>query len=321
VSIAPSAVATTRHGRLPSPLARRKARYGYLFISPFLIGFVVFTAYPLLASLYLSFTNFNLMSPPQWVGLENYARAFTGDNLFWSSLGRTTEYALLIVPIGVALSLGAALLLNQGYPGTAVLRTFFFLPSITPVIASVLIWLWILHPTLGVMNYLLGLVGVQGPAWTQSTVWALPSLVLLGLWGTVGGTRMIVFLAGLQGVPRELHEAAEIDGANVWQRFRNVTLPLISPTIFFNVVVSIIGALSVFSVAYIGTQGGPSYSTYFYVYHLYTNAFQYNLMGYASALAWIFLVIVLALTVVQFRLQDRWVYYAGGESGGSNDGE
>jgi multiple sugar transport system permease protein len=320
VSIATSAVASTKRGHLPSPLARRKALHGYLFISPFLVGFVVFTAYPLLASLYLSFTNFNLMSAPQWVGLQNYARAFSDDPLFWGSLWRTTEYALLIVPLGVALSLGAAMLLNQGYPGTSIFRTFFFLPSITPVIASVLIWLWILHPTLGVMNYLLSLVGIQGPAWTQSTVWALPSLVLLGLWGTVGGSRMIVFLAGLQGVPPELHEAAEIDGANAWQRFRHVTLPLISPTIFFNVVISVIGALSVFSVAYIGTQGGPAYATYFYVYHLYTNAFQYNLMGYASALAWIFLVIVLALTVVQFRLQDRWVYYAG-ESGGTNDGE
>jgi multiple sugar transport system permease protein len=320
VSIATSAVAPAKQGHLPSPLARRKAMQGYLFISPFLIGFVVFTAYPLLASLYLSFTNFNLMSSPQWVGLQNYARAFYDDPLFWGSLWRTAEYALLIVPLGVALSLGAAMLLNQGFPGTSIFRTFFFLPSITPVIASVLIWLWILHPTLGVMNYLLSLVGIHGPAWTQSTVWALPSLVLLGLWGTVGGSRMIVFLAGLQGVPPELHEAAEIDGANAWQRFRNVTLPLISPTIFFNVVISIIGALSVFSVAYIGTQGGPAYATYFYVYHLYTNAFQYNLMGYASALAWIFLVIVLALTVVQFRLQDRWVYYAG-ESGGTNDGK
>jgi multiple sugar transport system permease protein len=321
VSTVSSTIATSRSGRRSSPLARRKALQGYLFIAPFLIGFVVFTAYPLLASLYLSFTNFNLMSPPQWVGTENYARAFTGDSLFWGSLGRTAEYALLIVPIGVALSLSAALLLNQGYPGTSIFRTFFFLPSITPVIASVLIWLWILHPTLGVMNYLLGLVGIHGPSWTQSTVWALPSLVLLGLWGTVGGSRMIVFLAGLQGVPKELYEAADIDGANVWQRFRNVTLPLISPTIFFNVVISIIGALSVFSVAYIGTQGGPNYATYFYVYHLYTSAFQYNLMGYASALAWIFLVIVLALTIVQFQLQDRWVYYAGGESGGKNDGQ
>lgn len=289
---------------------RRKALEGYLYISPFLIGFAVFTAYPLIASLYLSFTNFNLLTPPAWVGLENYARAFSGDNLFWLSLGRTVQYALLVVPLGVLASLGAALLLNRGLPGTTLFRTFFFLPSITPIIASVLIWLWILQPSIGVLNYLLSLVHIPGPPWIQSTAWALPSLVMLSLWNTAGGSRMVVFLAGLQGVPAELNDAAKIDGANAWQRFRHVTVPLISPTIFFNVVVSTIGALSVFSVAYIGTQGGPAYATYFYVYHLYTSAFQYSLMGYASALAWIFLVVVLTLTAVQFRLQRRWVYYA-----------
>jgi len=256
------------------------------------------------------------------VGLENYQRAFTGDNLFWSSLERTARYALLVVPLGVVASLCAAMLLNQGFPGTAIFRTFFFLPSIVPIIASVLIWLWILQPSIGVMNYLLSLIGVPGPPWVQSTAWAVPSLVMLSLWSTAGGSRMIVFLAGLQAVPVELYEAARIDGANAWQRFVNVTLPLISPTIFFNVVISVIGALSVFSVAYIGTQGGPAYATYFYVYHLYTSAFQYSLMGYASALAWIFLIIVLVLTAIQFRLQDRWVFYAGAEaSERGNDGK
>jgi len=305
-----------------SPLARRRAIEGYLYISPFLIGFAVFTAYPLLASLYLSFTNFNLLSPPAWVGLDNYARAFTGDGLFWTSLGRTVQYALLIVPLGIIASLGAALLLTRNLPGTSVFRTFFFLPSITPIIASVLIWLWILQPSIGVLNYLLGLVHVPGPPWVQSTAWAIPSLILLSLWNTAGGSRMVVFLAGLQAVPTELYDAAKIDGANAWQRFRNVTVPLISPTIFFNVVVSIIGALSVFSVAYIGTQGGPAYATYFYVYHLYTNAFQYSLMGYASALAWLFLIVVLVLTALQFRLQRRWVYYAAEApaADGGNDG-
>ena len=322
MSTGTSTVAATTARRPSSALARRKAIEGYLYISPFLIGFVIFTLYPLIASLYLSFTNFNLISDPTWVGLENYQRAFTGDNLFWSSLERTARYALLVVPLGVAASLGAALLLNQGFPGTAIFRTFFFLPSITPIIAAVLIWLWILQPSIGVMNYLLSLVGLPGPPWVQSTTWAVPSLVMLSLWSTAGGSRMIVFLAGLQGVPVELYEAAKIDGASAWQRFVHVTLPMISPTIFFNVVISVIGALSVFSVAYIGTQGGPAYATYFYVYHLYTSAFQYSLMGYASALAWIFLVIVLVLTVIQFRLQDRWVYYAGAESSERrNDGE
>jgi multiple sugar transport system permease protein len=302
-----------------SPLARRKAIEGYLYISPFIIGFLVFTAYPLLASFYLSFTSYNILSDPTFIGLENYRRAFTEDVQFWASLGRTGRYALMIVPLGIVCSLLAAMLLNQGFKGTAFFRTLFFLPSITPIIASVLIWLWLLQPSIGVVNYLLGLIGVPGPPWVQSTTWAMPSLVILSLWNTAGGSRMIIFLAGLQGVPQELYEASHIDGASTWQRFWHVTVPMISPTIFFNLVISVIGALSVFTVAYIGTQGGPAYATYFYVYHLYISAFQFNLMGYASALAWIFLVIVLALTVVQFTLQQRWVFYAGDERSEGKD--
>lgn len=302
-------------------MARRKALEGYLYISPFLLGFLIFTAYPLVMSFYLSFTNYNIISDPVWAGLDNYRRAFFEDDLFWSSIRRTGTFALWVVPFGIVCSLLAAMLLNQGLPGTSIFRTIFFLPSITPIIASVLIWLWILQPSIGVMNYLLSLVGIPGPAWVQSTAWAMPSLVLLSLWNTAGGSRMIVFLAGLQGVPQELYEAAHIDGASAWQRFWNVTVPMISPTIFFNLIISVIGALSVFSVAYIGTQGGPAYATYFYVYHLYVSAFQYSLMGYASALAWIFLVIVLALTALQFNLQSRWVYYAGDEkSDGKGNG-
>ena len=302
-----------------SPLARRKALEGYLFISPFLIGFLIFTAYPLVMSFYLSFTNYNIISSPVWAGLDNYHRAFFVDDLFWSSLGRTARYALMVVPLGIICSLLAAMLLNQGLPGTTFFRTIFFLPSITPVIASVLIWLWILQPSIGVLNYLLSLIGVPGPAWVQSTAWAMPSLVILSLWNTAGGSRMIVFLAGLQGVPQELYEASHIDGASAWQRFWHVTIPMISPTIFFNLVISVIGALSVFSVAYIGTQGGPAYATYFYVYHLYNSAFQYALMGYASALAWVFLLIVLALTWLQFNLQNRWVFYAGDDRSEGKD--
>ena len=304
-----------------SPLTRRKAIEGYLYISPFLLGFVIFTAYPLVTSLYLSFTSYNIISDPTWIGLENYQRAFTQDGQFWASLGRTARYALMVVPLGIICSLLAAMLLNQGFRGTTIFRTVFFLPSITPIIASVLIWLWLLQPSIGVVNYLLSLVGVPGPPWVQSTTWAVPSLVILSLWNTAGGSRMIVFLAGLQGVPQELYEAAHIDGANRWQRFWNVTVPMISPTIFFNLVISVIGALSVFSVAYIGTQGGPNYATYFYVYHLYISAFQFNLMGYASAMAWIFLIIVLALTWMQFWGQKRWVFYAGDEhDSGGKDG-
>ena len=307
--------------RRSSPLTRRKAIEGYLYISPFLLGFLIFTAYPLVASFYLSFTSYNIISDPTWIGLDNYRKAFFEDTQFWASLSRTGRYALLVVPLGIVCSLLAAILLNQGFKGTSIFRMIFFMPSITPVIASVLIWLWMLQPSIGVVNYLLSLIGVPGPPWVQSTTWAVPSLVILSLWNTAGGSRMIVFLAGLQGVPQELYEASHIDGANRWQRFWNVTVPMISPTIFFNLVISVIGALSVFSVAYIGTQGGPNYATYFYVYHLYISAFQFNLMGFASAMAWIFLVIVLALTWLQFWGQKRWVYYAGDERDtGGKDG-
>jgi multiple sugar transport system permease protein len=314
VSTSSTTLAAQPARRGSSPLARRKALEGYLYISPFLLGFLIFTAYPLITSFYLSFTSYNILSAPQFIGLENYSRAFSGDPQFWASLSRTGRYALMVVPLGIICSLLAAMLLNQGFTGTAFFRTLFFLPSITPIIASVLIWLWLLQPSIGVVNYLLSLVGIPGPPWVQSTTWAVPSLVILSLWNTAGGSRMIVFLAGLQGVPQELYEASHIDGASAWQRFWNVTVPMISPTIFFNLVISVIGALSVFSVAYIGTQGGPAYATYFYVYHLYISAFQFNLMGYASALAWIFLLIVLALTVVQFTMQKRWVFYAGDEA-------
>jgi multiple sugar transport system permease protein len=321
VSTSSATLAAQPARRRSSPLTRRKAIEGYLYISPFLLGFLIFTAYPLVASFYLSFTSYNIISDPTWIGLDNYRKAFFEDTQFWASLNRTGRYALLVVPFGIVCSLLAAILLNQGFKGTSIFRMIFFMPSITPVIASVLIWLWLLQPSIGVVNYLLSLIGVPGPPWVQSTTWAVPSLVILSLWNTAGGSRMIVFLAGLQGVPQELYEASHIDGANRWQRFWNVTVPMISPTIFFNLVISVIGALSVFSVAYIGTQGGPNYATYFYVYHLYISAFQFNLMGFASAMAWIFLVIVLALTWLQFWGQKRWVYYAGDErDSGGKDG-
>jgi multiple sugar transport system permease protein len=302
-------------------LARREAIEGLLYITPFLLGFLIFTLYPMVASAYLSLTKYNIITPPTWVGLDNYVEAFTTDRLFVSSLEKTGRFAAANVLLGVLGSLGAAMLLNQRFPGTTVFRTFFFLPSITPIIASALLWTWIFQPTLGLLNYLLGLVGIQGPAWLQSSAWAIPSLVIVSLWGSIGGSRMIVFLAGLQSVPQEMYEAAEIDGAGAWSKFRHITLPLISPTMFFNVVLAIIGSLSVFSLAYIATGGGPNYATYFYVYHLFKNAFEYSRMGYAAAMAWLFFLIVMVLTAVQFRLSSRWVYYAGGDTReGRDDG-
>jgi multiple sugar transport system permease protein len=289
--------------------SRREAVEGFLYISPWILGFLIFGLGPLGASLYLSLTHYNVLKPPEFVGLDNYVYAFTHDRLFYVALERTTYYAVAAVTLGVVGSLLLAVLLNQRLKGTVAFRTMLFLPSLTPIVASALLWGWIFHPQLGLMNSGLRLIGVQGPGWLTTTEWALPSLVILALWGGLGGGRMIIFLAGLQGVPNELYEAASMDGASGWDRFRHVTLPMITPTIFFNLVLGIIGSFSVFAVAFVATGGGPVRATYFYVYHIFITAFQNSEMGYASALAWIFFAILLVFTAIQFRLQRYWVYY------------
>jgi multiple sugar transport system permease protein len=294
---------------------RREALAGVLWTSPWLLGFFLFTFGPMLASLGLSFTDFTISNlEPSIVGVDNYTRALSGtDHLFWPSLLRTLQYALVMVPLGIGGSLLAAMLLNQGLKLTTLFRTLFFLPSLTPVVASAVIWTWLYNPNWGFLNHLLSQIGVKGPLWLSDPDTAMPSLVVVALWGAVGGNTMIIFLAGLQGVPKELHEAAEIDGANGLQRFRAVTLPMISPTIFFNLVIGIIAALKVFATPVVMTSGGPSYATWTFILHLYQTGFQAFDMGYASALAWIFMVIVVALTVANLRLSRRWVYYEGEE--------
>ena len=302
-----------RRGRL-SPRAREEIA-GCLWTSPWLLGFFLFVFGPMLASLYLSFTKYAIGGTPQVIGLDNFVRALSGkDDLFWPSMGRTVEYAFVMVPIGIGLSLLAATLLNQGLKGTAVFRTLFFLPSLTPVVAAAVIWRWLYQPDFGAINWLLWQLGVdEGPRWLTTPSMALPSLMLIALWASVGGGAMVIFLAGLQSVPRELHDAAAIDGANAWQRFRNVTLPLITPTIFFNLVIGIIAALKVFALAVLATQGGPNYATWFFNLHLYNSAFQFFEMGYASALAWIFFLLVVALTFLNVRWSRNWVHYEGEE--------
>ena len=292
-------------------LRRKEALWGYILLSPWILGFVLWFAGPMLASLLLSLTNYSIISAPRFVGFSNYVRAFVEDDLFLPSLGRTFYYALVVVPAGTIGSLLLAVLLNRGLPATNVFRSAYFLPHVTPIVASVIIWRWILQPDIGIVNFLLGEIGIQGPKWLGSTEWAIPSLILIGLWSSMGGNRMMIFLAGLQGVPEELYEAAEIDGANAWHKFRNVTFPMISPTIFFNLVLGVIGALKVFAAAFIGTGGGPAYATWFFALHIYTQAFKYFYMGYASALAWIFFLIMFFFTFIQFRSSARWVYYAG----------
>ncbi|MBI3941966.1 MAG: sugar ABC transporter permease [Chloroflexi bacterium] len=298
--------------------ATREALEGYLWLSPWLIGFLIFTLGPVIASLYLSFTAYHPARTPEWVGLENYIYAFTKDEQFWPSLGRTFYYAVLLVPLAMAGSLALALLLNQPLKANSLYRTAYFLPYVTPVVAAALLWGWILNPRLGILNYALSLVGIQGPSWL-SAQWAIPTVVIISLWTLMGGSRMIVVLAALKNVPEELYEAARIDGAGPWRCFWHITLPMISPTLFFNLIVTFIAALKVFEIAYmltIGQQGGiasgsAGFSIYFYVVKLFDHAFNFFEMGYASAMAWIFLVLVLFFTAIQFKWSSSWVYYAG----------
>ena len=292
--------------------ARREAVEGYLYISPWIVGFLVFTLGPMLASLYYSLTTYNILSEPHFSGLANYVAIFTHDRLFRVALSRTAYYAVASVALGVGGSLLLAVLLDQRLKGVSVWRTLYFLPSLTPIVASALLWGWIFHPQFGILNYLLAKVGLPGPGWLASTEWAMPALIIMALWGGLGGGRMIIFIAGLQGVPAELYEAANIDGAGTWSRFRHVTLPLLTPTIFFNTVVGIIGSFSVFTVAYVATGGGPANATYFYVFHIFNRAFKDLDMGYAAALAWIFFLILMVFTAVQFAMQRYWVYYEEG---------
>ncbi len=297
--------------RRMSAAQRREAIEGILYLSPWIIGFLLFIAYPLLRSMYLSFTKYNVLRPAQFIGFDNYVTAIMEDPQFIPSIWRTFYYAGLSVPLALIGSLVVAILLNQKLVATTVWRTMYFLPTLTPLIAATLLWRWMLNPEVGLINYLLGQIGIEGPGWLGSTRWAVPSLVLMGLWASVGGSRMIIFLAGLQDVPKELLESAEIDGAGTWARFWHVTLPMISPTIFFNLVLGMIFALRTFEAAFISTNGGPAWATWFISLHIYQSAFVSFDMGYASALSWIFFLIVMLLTMVQFWASGRWVFYAG----------
>jgi multiple sugar transport system permease protein len=299
--------------RRRSSARRREAIQGVLYASPWLLGFFLFTFGPMLASLYLAFTDYTISSlSPNLVGFANFARALGGkDNQFWPSIGRTFTYALVLVPLGLFGSLMAAILLNQGIKLTTLFRTLFFLPSLTPAVASAVIWAWLYNANWGLLNSWLAAIGIQGPKWLADPDTAMISIIVVALWGAVGGNTMIIFLAGLQGVPRELHEAAEIDGASAFARFRAVTLPMISPTVFFNLVIGVIAALKVFATPVVMTNGGPNYATWTFILHLYQNGFQSFDMGYASALAWVFMAIVVTLTIVNLALSKRWVYYEG----------
>ena len=308
-----------------TPTQAREASWGLLFVSPWILGLIIFTLGPILYSFFLSFTDYEIGVKPDWVGLDNYARAFNlgkifpafaeikGDRLTGMAISKTLIYAAAVVPLGTAGSLLLALLLNQKLAGTYFYRALFYMPSLIPSIASVMLWKYLMHPRVGLINSLLGAIGIQGPGWLQDPKSAMMAVVLIGLWGSMGGNRMLIFLAGLQGVPRELYEASELDGAGTWSRFAHVTLPMISPTVLFNLILGVIGALQVFTIAFAGTGGGPSYATWFYALHIYRQAFEYFRMGYGSALAWIFAVGLLFFTWIQMTVSNRWVFYAGGK--------
>jgi multiple sugar transport system permease protein len=288
-------------------LAAKEALWGYGFISPWIVGLIVFTAGPILASLYLSFTRYTVLRPPVWVGTRNYVRAFTDDRLFWTSLVNTGYYTLLSVPLRIFTGFLLAILLNTKIRGMTVFRSLYYLPSIVPVVATSMLWLFIFMPHLGLADYVLALAGMRSPGWLQSTTWSKPTLIFISMWSV--GQGMVIYLAGLQDVPQELYEAADIDGAGMWRKFINITIPMVSPTIFFNLVMGVIGAFQVFSMAYIMTDGGPMNSTLFFNLYTYRNAFVFLQMGYASMLSWVLFIFVLILTVLIFKSSVSWVYY------------
>lgn len=296
-------------------IGRRQSMWACLMAGPAVLGFCLFTLGPMVYSFYLSFTQYNVIEPPRFVGVENYSYLLWDDPAFWPSLKVTLVYAAVQIPLSLLIALAIAMLLNQKVCGTGVFRTIYFLPSLLPATASVVVWVYVFHPNHGLLNRTLALAGITGPAWLNSTTWALPALIIMSLW-SFGGA-MIIFLAGLQGVPRSLYEAATIDGAGAWGRFRHVTVPILSPVIFFNLTMGIIGSLKVFDQAYTfgaaqgQMPGGPARATLFYALNLYQKAFTYFHMGLASAMAWMLFAAIVVLTLINFRLARRWVHSEG----------
>lgn len=288
-----------------------ETRAGWISISPWVIGFLIFTAGPFLASLYFSFTKYDVLSPPEWIGLDNYQRLLTRDRLFPLALRNTFVYAAMYVPLHIITALGVAILLDKARHLKGFFRTAFYLPAITPAVATAYLWVWILNPNDGVVNTFLRWLHLPAPGWTVDPFWTKPTIVISSIWTM--GAAMIMFLAALQGVPTDLYEAAKLDGASAWNRFRNITLPLISGITFFVATISIISSLNVFTQGYVmfDKDGGPANSALFVVMYLFKRAFGsgYFQMGYASAIAWLLFLIILVVTWIQFRFSKRWVYY------------
>ncbi len=293
--------------RKMSPMVKRNIITGLLFISPWIVGMLIFTLYPMVASLFYSFTTYDIVSSPKWIGLENFRVLFFEDERYIKAIQNTFTYAFMAIPLGLLVSFLVALLLNMKVRFQALFRTIFFLPSIVPDIASALLWAWILNTQFGLVTQFLKTLGLAPVGWLTNPNWTKPSLVLISLWAFGGG--MVIFLAALQDIPEHLYEAAEIDGGNSWQKTWYITIPMITPTIFFNLVMGIIGATQYFTTAFVMLGAGPLESTRFYMLHLYTNAFRYFKMGYSSAMALLLFLFVLMVTLILFKSSGRWVYY------------
>lgn len=282
---------------------------GYLFILPWLLGFLIFTAGAMFYSLYLSFFKADFLSEFSFVGLANYAQMLLEDDLWPKSIRNTAYYSFVSVPLLTILALLIALLLNQKVLGLSIFRTIYYLPSVVQGVAVAILWVWLFHPEYGPINGLLGVFGLSGPAWLSTEQWAMPAIIIMSLWG-VGGS-MIIFLAGLQGIPQSLYDAAEIDGAGPLSCFWNITVPMMTPTIFFSLILGMIGSFQMFTQAYVMTRGGPNNATLTYVMHIYNKGFRQFHFGYASALAWVLFLLILLLTVLILKSSSAWVYYEG----------
>ena len=280
----------------------------YLYLIPTILGLILFSAGAVAASFFMSFTQWDVVSPPEWIGFENYTNLWHSD-LFWEVFRNTFLFVILAVPLSVVCALALALLANTGLRGITLFRTAYFLPVVSSMIAVALVWSWIFNPEYGLLNYLLRMVfGVQGPAWLDDTSWALPAMVIVTVWKGLGYS-MVIFLAGLQNIPQDLYHAATIDGAGTWRKFKHITLPILSPTTFFVLVITLINSFQVFEQTYVLTKGGPANSTSTLSYYIYQNAFQFFQMGKAAAVAYVLFAIIFAITFIQFRIQKRWVFY------------
>jgi multiple sugar transport system permease protein len=278
-----------------------------VFLAPSLLGLLLFTISPILASLGLTLFEWDLLTPPQFVGLNNFRRLLADDD-FWRALANTLRFIITYIPLVMVFSLGIALVLNQKLKGLIFFRTAFFIPVVSAWVAIALLWKWIFNPRFGLVNFMLGLVGIEGPAWLFDPQWAMFAVVITSVWKDIGFL-MVMFLAGLQGIPEVYYEASSIDGATNWQRLRFITLPLLSPTAFFALIISLINSFQVFEQVWIMTEGGPAGSTSVIVELIVKNAFSYGRMGYASALSWVLFLLVFVVTLTQMRLQRRWVIY------------